>query len=176
MVNTALRLEGDSTFNDLFAREYTRIVAIARRVVGASEAEDVAQEVFAAYSGAPGIHGRPEGWLRTAAVHIALNHLRTHKRAVVRELANFRLSLAFWRERETQQDPQYVVASEQERKRVRDVLLRLSLRDAEILVLRHSGLSYRDIATAFSINVTHVGTRLARAERALKKELENESF
>jgi RNA polymerase sigma-70 factor (ECF subfamily) len=37
-------------FEELFRKEYARVVAIARRVVGdADEAEDVAQEVFVSF-------------------------------------------------------------------------------------------------------------------------------
>jgi DNA-directed RNA polymerase specialized sigma24 family protein len=39
------------------------------------------------------------------------------------------------------------------------------------LVLRHSGLSYADVAAALGISPTSVGTTVRRAETALRKEL-----
>lgn len=47
---------------------------------------------------------------------------------------------------------------------VRSVLARLKVEKTQILLLRHSGLSYREIAETLQINVTSVGTKLARAE------------
>jgi hypothetical protein len=47
---------------------------------------------------------------------------------------------------------------------VRAVLARLKLEKAQILLFRHSGLSYQEIAEAMQVSATSVGTMLARAE------------
>jgi RNA polymerase sigma-70 factor (ECF subfamily) len=44
-----------------------------------------------------------------------------------------------------------------------------------VLVLRHNGLSYAEVAEAMNVKVEHVGTMLRRAESALRKELQNAS-
>jgi RNA polymerase sigma factor (sigma-70 family) len=44
----------------------------------------------------------------------------------------------------------------------------LPLREQQILLLRADGYSYRDIATALSLNESSVGTLLARAKRAFR--------
>jgi DNA-directed RNA polymerase specialized sigma24 family protein len=44
-----------------------------------------------------------------------------------------------------------------------------------VLVLRHSGLSYAEVAEAMNVKTGHVGTMLRRAESALRKELSGES-
>ena len=172
MEPAVLRPEADVTFDQVFAREYPRVVAIAQRVVrDHAAAEDVAQEVFASFArSGPSEAARAAGWLHTAAVHAALNHLRTRRRSSLREVTDFRLRLALRNDRA--QDPQHIVPAEQERARMREAMLRLTPRDAEILVLRYSGLRYRDIAMALDIDATHVGVRLARAERALRREIE----
>ena len=54
---------------------------------------------------------------------------------------------------------------------VRRALARLPRRAAAVLVLRHSGLSYAEVAEAMNVKVGHVGTMLRRAESALRKEL-----
>ncbi len=54
---------------------------------------------------------------------------------------------------------------EQERQRVREVLGRMPDRSREILLLRYSGFSYREIAAQVGIASGSVGTLLARAER-----------
>ena len=47
------------------------------------------------------------------------------------------------------------------------------VRAATVLVLRHNGLSYAEVAEAMNVKVGHVGTMLRRAESALRKELKN---
>ena len=58
-----------------------------------------------------------------------------------------------------------------ERRRVRAALARLPRKQAVALVLRHSGLSYAEVAAALDLSPTSVGTTVRRAEAALRKEL-----
>jgi RNA polymerase sigma-70 factor (ECF subfamily) len=58
-----------------------------------------------------------------------------------------------------------------ERRRVRAALARLPRRQAVALVLRHSGLSYAEVAAALDLAPGSVGTTVRRAESALRKEL-----
>ena len=44
---------------------------------------------------------------------------------------------------------------------------------ATVLVLRHSGLSYAEIAGAMEVNVGQIGTMLRRAEARFRKEVDN---
>ena len=55
----------------------------------------------------------------------------------------------------------------------RQALSRLPRRAATVLVLRHNGLSYAEVAEAMNVKVGYVGTMLRRAESALRKELQN---
>ena len=57
------------------------------------------------------------------------------------------------------------------RQEVRQSLACLPQRSATVLILRHGGMSYAEIADALGIQVGQVGTRLRRAELALAKEL-----
>ena len=59
----------------------------------------------------------------------------------------------------------------EERSRVRAALAQLPSKHAAALVLRHSGLSYADVAAALDMSVGSVGTTVRRAESALRKEL-----
>ncbi|HVE73895.1 MAG TPA: sigma factor-like helix-turn-helix DNA-binding protein, partial [Mycobacteriales bacterium] len=63
------------------------------------------------------------------------------------------------------------VVTREERDRVRSALARLPRKHAVALVLRHSGLSYADVAAALDLSPTSVGTTVRRAESALRKEL-----
>jgi RNA polymerase sigma-70 factor (ECF subfamily) len=46
---------------------------------------------------------------------------------------------------------------------------------AVALVLRHSGLSYADVAAAVGLSTGSVGTTVRRAESALRKELNRDA-
>ncbi len=77
-------------FERLFRREYGTVVGIAHRILGDRDAaEDVAQEVFLSFYGRhPADAGYAAAWLRSAAAHTALNHLRGSKRRAGHELAS----------------------------------------------------------------------------------------
>jgi len=52
---------------------------------------------------------------------------------------------------------------------VRTILSGLKARDAQMLLLRSSGLSYREVAEALGIPPGSVGTMLARAEAEFER-------
>jgi RNA polymerase sigma-70 factor (ECF subfamily) len=66
------------------------------------------------------------------------------------------------------------VIAQAARVRVRAILGRLPRRQALVLVLRHSGLSYQDIGASLGMPVGSVGTALRRAESAVRKEFEGD--
>ncbi|WP_308042627.1 sigma-70 family RNA polymerase sigma factor [Micromonospora sp. PLK6-60] len=149
----------------VFRAAYARVVAVAARVLGSrDEAEDVAQEVFLSFgrSGVPA--GEAPAWLSVAAAHTALNHLRSGRRRASRErVAGVADPVS--------PDVADAVVTLDERRRVRAALARLPRRQALALVLRHSGLSYAEVAAALGLSPGSVGTVVRRAESALRKEL-----
>ena len=162
------RPDGDPVRDDLadvFRRDYPLVVGVAARVLGSRDlAEDVAQEVFLSFgrSNVPGSQAR--GWLSVAAAHTALNVVRAGRRRVAREeAAADGDGLA--------PDVADTVVARDEHRRVRAALARLPRTQAVALVLRHSGLSYADVAAALDLSPTSVGTTVRRAESALRKEL-----
>ncbi|HLH70228.1 MAG TPA: sigma-70 family RNA polymerase sigma factor [Candidatus Dormibacteraeota bacterium] len=154
-------------FDQLFLAEYGRVVAIANRVLAdRAEAEDVAQEVFIDFHR----RHRPDApyasaWLHRAAVHTALNRLRGRRRRQQRERAQARDGDP------TLLDPEQVVERQEDRRLLRAALARLPTRAATVLVLRYSGLSYMEVGAALGVSASQVGTRLRRAEQALRKEV-----
>jgi RNA polymerase sigma-70 factor (ECF subfamily) len=155
-------------FERLFLQEYPKVVAIAYRVLAdRPAAEDVAQEVFLKFhrSHSPDSE-RASGWLHAAAVHSALNLIRGERRRAQRETAH-----ALDPARPTIASPERLVEEAEQRREVRRALSRLPQRTAAVLMLRHSGLSYAEVATALGIKVGNVGTLLRRAEEALRKEV-----
>jgi RNA polymerase sigma-70 factor (ECF subfamily) len=170
---TALIDSAGETFERLFADEYRRVVSIAFRITGdAAEAEDVAQEAFMRCGRSRVADAaKARNWLYIAAAHLALNAVRARRRRLYREEREYRST-----HEAPSADPQLIVEQRDERMRVRAALARIGARHAEILALRYSGLSYREIGAALAIDATQVGTRLARAERAFKREIERETL
>ena len=66
--------------------------------------------------------------------------------------------------------PEEVHAAAEERDQVRQTLAVLRERQAELLILRASGLSYDELAAALGLNRASVGTLIARAQQAFRKE------
>ena len=158
----AVRVDLDAVFR----RDYQLVVGVAARVLGSRDhAEDVAQDVFLSFGRAavPGSEAR--GWLCVAAAHTALNLLRSGRRRVSREEA------AAAAGNPVASDVADAVVSREERDRVRSALVRLPRKQAVALVLRHSGLSYAEVAAALDLSPSSVGTTVRRAESALRKEL-----
>jgi RNA polymerase sigma factor (sigma-70 family) len=161
---------GDTVRADLeqvFRSDYPLVVAVAARVLGSrNEAEDVAQEVFLAFSRSSVPADEAPRWLSVAAAHTALNHLRSGRRRAAREerVADDGLINGV-------PDVADDVVVRDERSRVRAALARLPRKQAVALVLRHSGLSYADVAAALDLSPGSVGTTVRRAESALRKEL-----
>lgn len=157
----------DAAFEALFTAEYSRVVAIANRVLADSgEAEDVAQEAFidfhrlhsakAAYAPA---------WLHRAAAHTALNRLRGDRRRQRREFAQAA------EEGDRTVDPQKQAELNEDRRRLREALARMAPKPASALVMRATGLSYAEVAQALGVGIGQIGTLLRRAEESLRKEV-----
>ena len=151
---------------EVFRRDYRLVVGVAARVLGVQDqAEDVAQEVFLSFGRTSIPVAEARGWLSVAAAHTALNLLRSRRRRA-------------FREERTAAAGEVVVADaaeaaviSDERRRVRVALGRLPRKQAVALVLRHSGLSYAEVASALDLSPTSVGTTVRRAESALREEL-----
>ena len=65
-------------------------------------------------------------------------------------------------------DPEAAAVQSDERRRVRETLAQLDPQQAQLLVLRHAGLAYKELAQALDVAPTSIGTLLARAERAFE--------
>jgi RNA polymerase sigma factor (sigma-70 family) len=152
--------------DEVFRRDYQRVVGVAARVLGSrDQAEDVAQDVFLSFGRSSVPAGEAGGWLAVAAAHTALNHLRSGRRRATRE------ETVAATEDTVVSDVADVVVTREERSHVRAALARLPRRQAVALVLRHSGMSYADVAAALDMSPSSVGTTVRRAESALRKEL-----
>ncbi len=156
-------------FEEFFRIQYGAVVRLAQSVLGdVQAAQDVAQEVFlAAYRRFPGRYQQAAGWVRVAAVHTALNVLRGERRRDKRQLLVAPVSSV--------PSVEEMVIERETGAELRRVLRRLPRRSAAVLVMRHGGMSYVEIADALGVKVGHVGTLLRRAESALRKEMDRET-
>ena len=150
---------------EVFRRDYPFVVGVAARVLGShDEAEDVAQEVFLSFGRSSVPADEARGWLSVAAAHTSLNLIRSGRRRASREVSAAPVSSVV-------ADVADTVVSREERRCVRAALARLPHKQATALVLRHSGLSYADVAAALDLSPGSVGTTVRRAESTLRKEL-----
>jgi RNA polymerase sigma-70 factor (ECF subfamily) len=158
---------GDHTsFEALFTRYYGQVYAVLFRLIGTpDEAEDLAQEVFLRLYRRPLEPGREHNlgaWLYRVATHLGYNALRSRSRRKRHQAA---AAL------EAPPGPTDVV-DETLRRAEQDVvhaaLAALKPQQAQLLVLRHAGLSYAELAEVLEVAPGSIGTLLARAERAFR--------
>jgi len=169
---TQLQAGDDASFEALFLRHYDRVYGVLFRILGnRADAEDVAQQVFLKLYHAPrrirvqGDETNVAGWLYRVAVNSAYNALRSRNRR-----RSWTQKLARLWPFEGPPDPAEVAASHDAQARVRQTLAKMKPRDAKLLLLRHSGLSYRELAAALSVAPGSVGSLLTRAERAFARQ------
>jgi RNA polymerase sigma-70 factor, ECF subfamily len=155
-------------FESVFHAHYDRIArVIARLVRDPARAEELAVEVFWKFWRNPQAQGgKAGGWLYRTAVRIGLNELRDEERRRRYE----RLSDLT----QSSPTPEQVRAAAEEREHVRQVLSALDSREAELLLLRGSGLTYDEVAAALDLNPASVGTLVSRARQAFRKEYINQ--
>lgn len=151
-------------FDAFFRANYARIARSVSRVVGDhARAEDLAVEAFWKLWRTPKAQGdQAGGWVHRTALRLALNELRGKKRRNHYEQLSGAAS--------SSPNPEEEHAAREDRAQVRIVLAALSERDAELLLLRFDGMAYNDLAAALELNPASVGTMIARAQQAFRKE------
>jgi RNA polymerase sigma-70 factor (ECF subfamily) len=163
-----LQAGDEASFELLFLRHYDRVYGILYRLLGnQSDAEDVAQQVFLKLFHAPRrIRWQRDeinvaGWLYRVAVNTGYNTLRSQQRR-----QNWTEKLGWWPFETAAPDPVDIVESSDRQARVRQILADMKPRDAKLLLLRHSGLSYQELAVTLNLAPGSIGSLLTRAERA----------
>jgi RNA polymerase sigma-70 factor (ECF subfamily) len=157
-------------FERLFLEHWASVYRVLHRLVGdPAEAEDLALETFLRLYRQTG--RQPDGlqaggWLYRVATRLGLRSIRSWKRRERHELTAGRYAL----EESEQDSPAEILARQEERQQVRLVLSRMNERQSQILILRHSGLSYREIAEALGLTAGSIGPLLVRAEREFEKQ------
>jgi RNA polymerase sigma-70 factor, ECF subfamily len=151
-----------NAFETLFQRYAPQVYRAVYRLAGSPEtAEDILQETFLTLFRQP--PQRPMeaplvAWLCRVALNRGYNLLRATQREEQR--------LASWGETPLAQEPDQAAIRREEQLEVRAALARLPERQSRLLLLRHAGLSYAEIAAALELAPGSIGTMLVRAERA----------
>ncbi len=152
-------------FEAVFLEHWPRVYRVLVRLVGDhAEAEDLALEAFwRLYQRSDARELNLGGWLYRVATNLGLNAIRGWKRREKYELASARWEI------ESPADPAEVAADNEARRLVRQVLGEMNPRQAQLLVLRHSGLTYLEIAAALNVSPNSIGALLVRAEREFEE-------
>lgn len=149
------------TFDRLY-REHS--LSVRRHLVyllgDTQAAEDLTQEAFSRLYQSGRADSEelrsPRAWLLTVASNLAYNYLRSEGRRTARE-------------RVVDASPTVDIDEVLD---VRRALAALAPRDRIVLMLRHSGFSYAEIAEAIGIAPGSVGTILARSQRRFREAYE----
>jgi RNA polymerase sigma-70 factor (ECF subfamily) len=161
--------DSPQSFEQLFLAIYPRLVSILRRMLGdCGRAEELANEAFLKLHTSvlpPPAKKNLPGWLYRTAMNLGIDDLRARSRhRRLEEQASRAQSSSSSHEDGLQQ-----VLRAERQKRVRTVLARLKPESAQLLLLRATGHSYREIAAHLEIPGASVGTMLIRAEASFEK-------
>jgi RNA polymerase sigma-70 factor (ECF subfamily) len=155
----------ESLFHEYWAPIHRLLV---RMVVDPAEAEDLALETFFRlhqYRPAFGEEFNIRGWLHRVATNLALHSIRSFKRREQYELEAGKGAL----EQAPENQPQVIIDEQEDQRHARLALAQMNSRQAELLVMRYSGMSYKDIAVALNLSPTSIGPLLLRAEREFEE-------
>ena len=156
-------------FETLFVTHYPRIVGILRRIVGDhGRAEDLASEVFLKLYRrllAQEPDANVGGWLYRTATNLGIDALRaTARRSRFEQTAGRDAG-----QNKTAESGFDRMARFEREYRVRTVLAEIKPAQAQLLLMRASGDSYKELAAALEIDAGSVGTLLVRAEAAFEQ-------
>ena len=148
-------------FEATFDQLYPALFRYCHRLTGDPDlADDVAQEAFVRLYDRR-VEGTEEGlraWLFRTATHLVRDRHRVGEN-------QRRLLEAHPVEPGSPEPPDEAVQRQEQVALVRKALEHLSEREREMLLMRHAGFSYREVAEAVEVAPSSVGTLLARAER-----------
>ncbi len=167
-----IQVDENVSFDTFFLNHYDRVYGVLFRLLGnQTDAEDVAQQVFlklyhsSTWLRVQGDGTNLVGWLYRVAVNAGYNALRSknRRRAWYEKLARLRSV------EPPPLDPTQITERQETQARVRQILAGMKPRDAKLLMLRHSGLSYKELAETLNVAPGSIGSLLTRAERAFEK-------
>jgi RNA polymerase sigma factor (sigma-70 family) len=159
----------DAEFKQVFLDNYSRIVAVLIRLLGdRMRAEEVANDAFLKLYQQPGLRegkANISGWLYRTATNLGIDGLRSSARR-----GRYEEAASSDRQRNSSPEgPLEDLIVEERRSRVRAVLASIKPTQAQLLILRASGLSYRELAEVLDVKQSGIGTMLNRAEAEFRQ-------
>jgi RNA polymerase sigma factor (sigma-70 family) len=158
----------EAEFEAAFLEHHSRVVGVLLRLVGErTRAEELANDVFWKLYRTPTLaqgNGGLGGWLYRTATNIGIDTLRAGARRRKYETEAARL-----REGAAAATPLDDVVREEQRRRVRAVLAAIKPVQAQILILRASGFSYKELADVLQAQPSGIGTMLSRAQAEFRR-------
>ena len=137
----------------------------------ADRAADIVQTTFMRLMERPPRAERVRSWLFRVATHAAFDQTRTLRRHA-RLLHALPAGASTG---DTPRDPANAAAQNDDRRRVRAALEKLSRRDRTILLMRAEGFAHREIAVAIGSTTSAMGITILRALKKLERELQPDS-
>lgn len=158
---------GRGRFDAVFREHYPRLVAMLARMTGdRSQAEEIASDSFCKLSARENeAFGQPVQWLYRVASNAGLDALRANLRRRRREQAAHDERIRLGHDGGALEE----LLRQERRARVREILGDMKPRDAQILLLRAEGCSYRELAEVVGVQTSSIGTLLARAESEFER-------
>jgi len=157
------------SFEELFLENWSSIYRLLVRMTGdPAEAEDLALETFFRFHRQPpkgGENYNPGGWLYRVATNLGLRSIRSFKRREQYEIAAGKDALG----EAPENRPAQIFENKEEQRLAQLALAKMNPRRAEILVMRYSGMAYKEIAKTLHLSPTSIGPLLLRAEREFEK-------
>jgi RNA polymerase sigma-70 factor, ECF subfamily len=156
-------------FEQCFEQYWAAIYGMLRRMIGdPAEAEDLALEAFYRL-----YQRRPDnsqefntgGWLYRVATNLGLHSIRALRRRDHYETTAGKRVI----DEAPEDRPAEIVASEEERRLARRALAEMNPRQSQLLVMKYSGMAYKQIAAALNLSPTSIGPLLVRAEAEFEK-------
>jgi RNA polymerase sigma factor (sigma-70 family) len=154
-------------FDGLFTANYAALTRVIYRVAGdIGAAEELAAEAFwKLHRNPPGSNHNLVGWLYRTGIRLALDNLKKRNRRARYEGLAAPVKSA--------RNPEESFARIEQQDRVRQVLAAIKPDQAALLALRAEGYNLGEIAARLNLNQSSVGTFLARADKAFRKEYVN---
>lgn len=159
-----------SEFEALFLEHYPRVLSVLVRVLGnRSQAEELANEVFwklSRQSSSWLLANNVGSWLYRTAVHAGIDALRASSH---REHYETAAASQHGNNGVVETGALNELLREEQRVTVRRVLASMKPAQAQLLLMRAEGLSYKELAGTLQLAVGGIGTLLNRAEAEFRK-------
>jgi RNA polymerase sigma factor (sigma-70 family) len=157
----------------LYHAQFASLFRYLDRLTGDPElAKDVTQDTFARLYRRGALPDDPRAWLATVSTNLVRDHQRQARRRA-------ELVVQYPADAAQLNEPPAADAglmAQEARSRVRTALDALPERDRMLLLLRHEGYTYRELARAVNVAEGSVGTLLVRATRVFRKAVGAESL